>query len=113
MWFVKNNKQILEQIRVTVTKAPSPGLMQPLPGGMGGVQSGWAEGQSHSSPCRCLCTVCELHNPCAVALGQNHYCLIAFGFIEYIPSSCMLSSTYYLAHSMISVVLYKLKYMPL
>lgn len=45
MWFLKNNKQVLEQIRVAVNKAPPPGLTQPLPGGVGGVQSGWAEVQ--------------------------------------------------------------------
>lgn len=112
MWFVKNNKQILEQIRVAVNKAPSPHLIPPARRN-GWCAERWAGGQSHSSPCRCPCTVCELHNPCAVALGQNHYCLIAFGFIEYISSVFMLSSTYYMAHSMISVVLYKLKYMPL
>lgn len=50
MWFMKNNKRILEQIRVAVNKAPSPGLMQPLPGWIRGVQSGWADAQSHSSP---------------------------------------------------------------
>lgn len=29
MWLMKNNKQILEQIRVAINKAPSHGLMQP------------------------------------------------------------------------------------
>lgn len=33
---------------------------------------------------------------------------IVFGFIAYIPSICMLLCTYYVMHSMLSVVLHKL-----